>query len=69
VVLTYVTGRGAWYDVSWKGSPDKSGGVPTNIGIHFFDLLTWLFGGVEDAARPPQAAARMAGPSPSSARG
>lgn len=44
VDLTYVTSRGYWYDVSWKGQTDKSGGVPTNIGIHFFDLLVWLFG-------------------------
>ncbi len=44
VELTYVTSRGYWYDVSWKGQPEKSGGVPTNIGIHFFDLLVWLFG-------------------------
>jgi UDP-N-acetyl-2-amino-2-deoxyglucuronate dehydrogenase len=44
VELTYVTSRGPWYDVSWKGSVEKSGGVPTNIGIHFFDLLSWLFG-------------------------
>ncbi len=44
VVLTYVTRRGPWYAVSWKGSEDKSGGLPTNIGIHFFDLLQWIFG-------------------------
>ncbi len=44
VVLTYVTARGAWYAISWKGSNEKSGGVATNIGIHFFDLLMWLFG-------------------------
>lgn len=44
VDLTYITSRGAWYDVSWKGQPDKSGGVAVNIGIHFFDLLLWLFG-------------------------
>lgn len=44
VCLTYVTGRGPWYDVSWKGSTERSGGLPTNIGIHFFDLLLWLFG-------------------------
>lgn len=44
VVLTYVTSRGPWYDVSWKGQEEKSGGVATNIGIHFFDLLMWLFG-------------------------
>lgn len=46
VVLTYVTARGPWYDVSWKGQRDKSGGIPTNIGVHFFDLLIWLFGSV-----------------------
>jgi UDP-N-acetyl-2-amino-2-deoxyglucuronate dehydrogenase len=44
VDLTYVTSRGYWYDVSWKGQMEKSGGIPTNIGIHFFDLLVWLFG-------------------------
>jgi UDP-N-acetyl-2-amino-2-deoxyglucuronate dehydrogenase len=47
VELTYVTSRGNWYDVSWKGFPEKSGGIPTNIGIHFFDLLVWLFGAVK----------------------
>lgn len=47
VDLTYITSRGPWYDVSWKGDLGKSGGVPTNIGIHFFDLLIWLFGNVE----------------------
>jgi UDP-N-acetyl-2-amino-2-deoxyglucuronate dehydrogenase len=44
VVLTYITSRGPWYHVSWKGQPDKSGGVATNIGVHLFDLLLWLFG-------------------------
>src|SRR6266498_6102545 len=44
VVLTYITSRGPWYHVSWKGQQDKSGGVATNIGIHLFDLLLWLFG-------------------------
>lgn len=44
VCLTYVTPRGAWYTVSWKGSAEKSGGIATNIGIHLFDLLIWLFG-------------------------
>jgi UDP-N-acetyl-2-amino-2-deoxyglucuronate dehydrogenase len=43
-VLTYITSRGPWYHVSWKGQQDKSGGVATNIGVHFFDLLLWLFG-------------------------
>ena len=46
VVLTYVTRRGPWYHASWKGDADKSGGLPMNIGIHFFDLLGWIFGGV-----------------------
>jgi UDP-N-acetyl-2-amino-2-deoxyglucuronate dehydrogenase len=46
VSLTYITARGSWYDVSWKGSDERSGGLVTNIGIHFFDLLLWLFGGV-----------------------
>lgn len=44
VCLTYITSRGLWYNYSWKGNPEKSGGVVTNIGIHFFDLLIWLFG-------------------------
>ncbi|HON17657.1 MAG TPA: Gfo/Idh/MocA family oxidoreductase [Salinivirgaceae bacterium] len=42
--LTYITSRGKWYDYSWKGDISKSGGVATNIGIHFFDMLTWIFG-------------------------
>jgi len=46
VCLTYVTARGHWYDVSWKGSDERSGGIVVNIGIHLFDLLLWLFGGV-----------------------
>src|SRR5262245_47993445 len=48
VCLTYITARGPWYDISWKGSVERSGGLVTNIGIHFFDLLVWLFGPVED---------------------
>src|SRR3989304_4353988 len=44
VELTYITSRGRWYDYSWKGDSQKSGGIATNIGIHFFDLLIWLFG-------------------------
>ena len=47
VVLTYITSRGMWYNYSWKGDLTKSGGIATNIGIHFFDLLIWLFGGIE----------------------
>jgi UDP-N-acetyl-2-amino-2-deoxyglucuronate dehydrogenase len=45
VCLTYVTGRGPWYHYSWKGDVERSGGLATNIGIHLFDLLLWLFGG------------------------
>ncbi|MCU7521142.1 MAG: Gfo/Idh/MocA family oxidoreductase [Ignavibacteria bacterium] len=47
VVLTYITSRGPWYNYSWKGDTSKSGGVATNIGVHFFDLLIWLFGSVD----------------------
>jgi len=47
ICLTYITTRGPWYLVSWKGQSDRSGGLATNIGIHFFDLLIWLFGAVE----------------------
>ncbi len=42
--LTYITSRGNWYFTSWKGDITKSGGIATNIGIHFFDMLTWIFG-------------------------
>lgn len=47
IILTYVTSRGNWYLVSWKGQIDRSGGLATNIGIHFFDALIWLFGDVQ----------------------
>ena len=47
VSLDYITPRGVWYDYSWKGDSDKSGGVVTNIGVHFFDMLMWIFGGVK----------------------
>lgn len=46
--LTYITSRGHWYYASWKGDPAKSGGIATNIGIHFFDMLQWVFGNPED---------------------
>ena len=46
VDLTYITSRGRWYAVSWKGVEEKSGGIAMNIGIHFFDLLLWVFGSV-----------------------
>ncbi|MBN1339457.1 MAG: Gfo/Idh/MocA family oxidoreductase [Bacteroidales bacterium] len=48
VDLTYITSRGKWYFRSWKGDPEKSGGVATNIGIHFFDLLIDIFGDVKE---------------------
>jgi len=46
--LEYITSRGPWYRYSWKGDESKSGGIATNIGIHFFDMLIWLFGKVEN---------------------
>ncbi len=46
VDLTYITSRGRWYLISWKGDLEKSGGIATNIGIHFFDMLMWIFGDV-----------------------
>lgn len=48
VDLTYLTSRGKWYFISWKGDEDKSGGVATNIGVHFFDMLSWIFGPIEE---------------------
>ena len=47
VDLTYITSRGKWYYASWKGSLEKSGGIATNIGVHFFDMLCWIFGPVQ----------------------
>jgi UDP-N-acetyl-2-amino-2-deoxyglucuronate dehydrogenase len=44
VDMSYITSRGNWYSISWKGDIQKSGGVATNIGIHFFDMLSWIFG-------------------------
>lgn len=46
--LSYITTRGKWYMQSWKGDVKKSGGVATNIGIHFFDMITWIFGDVKE---------------------
>ncbi|MBN2611857.1 MAG: Gfo/Idh/MocA family oxidoreductase [Bacteroidales bacterium] len=45
--LTYITSRGHWYHISWKGDVEKSGGIATNIGVHFFDMLIWIYGKVE----------------------
>lgn len=47
IVLSYITSRGKWYHISWKGDESKSGGIATNIGIHFFDMLIWIFGSVQ----------------------
>lgn len=47
VDLSYITSRGNWYLSSWKGDEAKSGGIATNIGVHFFDMLHWLFGGLQ----------------------
>ena len=49
IVLNYITPRGSWYHYSWKGNYDKSGGIATNIGIHFFDMLLWIFGSVKNS--------------------
>jgi len=46
--LSYITSRGKWYHYSWKGDVHKSGGIATNIGVHFFDMLTWIFGDVQE---------------------
>ncbi len=48
VDLTYITSRGLWYYTSWKGDVTKSGGVATNIGVHFYDMLSWIFGKVKE---------------------
>ena len=46
--LTYLTSRGKWYFISWKGDEAKSGGIASNIGVHFYDMLSWIFGEVEE---------------------
>jgi UDP-N-acetyl-2-amino-2-deoxyglucuronate dehydrogenase len=61
VELTYITTRGGWYDVSWKGADERSGGIATNIGIHFFDLLLWLFGSVQECVVHLRDPRRVAG--------
>ncbi len=48
VDLTYITSRGSWYYASWKGQEDQSGGITANIGVHFFDMLSWIFGEVKE---------------------
>jgi UDP-N-acetyl-2-amino-2-deoxyglucuronate dehydrogenase len=61
VTLTYVTGRGPWYHASWKGNEERSGGLATNIGIHLFDLLLWLFGPAGRVELHRKEPGRMAG--------
>jgi UDP-N-acetyl-2-amino-2-deoxyglucuronate dehydrogenase len=48
IQLSYITSRGSWYHRSWKADIEKSGGIATNIGIHFFDMLSWIFGNVQE---------------------
>jgi UDP-N-acetyl-2-amino-2-deoxyglucuronate dehydrogenase len=63
VDLKYITARGNWYQRSWKGDNSKSGGIATNIGIHFFDMLIWIFGAVNkvvvDKLEPDQASGSL----------
>lgn len=61
VCLSYVTGRGPWYSMSWKGVLERSGGLATNIGIHLFDLLLWLFGDLRRCEVHLQEPRRLAG--------
>jgi len=49
ISLNYITSRGNWYHYSWKGDESKSGGIATNIGVHFFDMLLWIFGGIKQS--------------------
>ncbi|MBL7805253.1 MAG: Gfo/Idh/MocA family oxidoreductase [Saprospiraceae bacterium] len=61
VELTYITARGPWYYASWKGDASKSGGIATNIGIHFFDMLLWVFGPVKSLEMHQRSHDREAG--------
>lgn len=61
ITLTYITSRGLWYHHSWKGDSSKSGGIATNIGIHFFDMLMWLFGTPSRSEIHTRTATRNAG--------
>lgn len=61
VKLKYITSRGHWYHASWKGDVHKSGGIATNIGIHFFDMLLWIFGDVQQNKVIQQTADSAAG--------
>ena len=61
VDLTYITPRGYWYYASWKGNVQKSGGVATNIGVHFYDMLQWVFGPVQKSVVHVASHDRVAG--------
>lgn len=61
VDLTYLTSRGHWYYSSWKGDISKSGGIATNIGVHFFDMLSWIFGDLKENVVHVSAHDRAAG--------
>lgn len=61
IELTYITSRGNWYFSSWKGDQSKSGGVATNIGVHFFDMLIWIFGAPQHSEVHHADQRRMAG--------
>lgn len=61
VDLTYITSRGRWYYRSWKGDNHKSGGLATNIGVHFYDMLQWIFGPVKENVVHVQSFDRVAG--------
>ena len=61
ICLTYVTRRGKWYHHSWKGDVSKSGGVAMNIGVHFFDFLLWIYGGVNRSSLHLAEPSRMSG--------
>jgi UDP-N-acetyl-2-amino-2-deoxyglucuronate dehydrogenase len=59
--LAYITSRGNWYNTSWKGDIDKSGGIATNIGVHFYDMLIWIFGDVKKSIVHIQTNDRVSG--------
>lgn len=59
--LQYITSRGHWYHASWKGDIQKSGGIATNIGVHFFDMLLWIFGGLKESVVTEHTAETAAG--------
>lgn len=61
VDLTYVASRGYWYYASWKGDENKSGGIATNIGVHFYDMLSWVFGAVKKSIVHVKSHDRIAG--------